>query len=436
MQWSNGMPSWRGCIPQNKPQTGHYRWEKQKMDRFQPVTLAVYPSPRSSLKGESASRTDDHLSHMERTRNRPLDRSKEFSSDDYLTRVYEKRDLQLNSIYEIVRDALPKGTITFKKHYLPFICNRGLAVQYYTGHTVCFCVPNAFGSQCEFYSDRILVQTHLNLTNYRPKSDQIAIIKVLITFLFENQVVDYDLFHVNPWIELDKKDLKNYFYFMYPRTEKYLQMKRTNRSGTQLYNVRFEAFDLYSNGKIQPIGVWRYPIYFDFLPSFRLSKILHFRPPIYSSSQSLCLGNRCGPNGICQDILNSNGLFYYCLCHSGYYGTHCESYDEQCNNYCSPKSICKAEYQQMITGDQRPLCLCPVSTFGRTCFLENNECQFNPCLHGGTCIVAYDITDTNAYLCICTDAFEGNHCPLVQTLWHSLSKGQPSSKLHCHVIHR
>ena len=92
----------------------------------------------------------------------------------------------------------PEGTITFEKHYLPFICNRGVAVKYYTGDTVCFCPPSFYGSQCEFYSDRITVATHLNLTNYRSSFQQTEVIKVLTTFLFEDQIIDYYEFHVNP----------------------------------------------------------------------------------------------------------------------------------------------------------------------------------------------------------------------------------------------
>ena len=36
--------------------------------------------------------------------------------------------------------------------------------------------------------------------------------------------------------------------------------------------------------------------------------------------------------------------------------------------------------------------------------------QSNPCLHEGTCVVRYDVTDINVYFCICTDGFEGDYC--------------------------
>ena len=175
--------------------------------------------------------------------------------------------------------------------------------------------------------------------------------------------------------KLNDNYVKQGIYFLYPRLQQFLQMKKVNRSGTQLYSVRFEAFNLYLNETIEPIGVWQYPIYFDFLPAFRLSKILRFDPPISSLSGGPCSNNPCGKNGVCQEVINSNRLSYFCSCNSGYYGIHCEHYDEECNDYCSPKSICKPKYSGIITGNQQPLCLCPASTFGKTCYVKNDNCR-------------------------------------------------------------
>jgi hypothetical protein len=158
------------------------------------------------------------------------------------------------------------------------------------------------------------------------------------------------------------------------------------------------------------MGVWEYPIYFDFLPSFRLSKILRFDSSISSLSDGPCLNNPCGKNEMCQEVINSNHSSYFCSCKSGYYGIHCEYYDKQCNDYCSPKSICKPKYSGIITGNQQPLCLCSTSTFGKTCYIKNNKCQKNPCLNGGKCVVNYDWSDTDKYTCLCTDSFFGDHC--------------------------
>ena len=177
--------------------------------------------------------------------------------------------------------------ITFTNHYLPFICNRGVAIKYYTGHTVCFCPPSFYGLQCEYYSDRITVLTHLHFDDYL---SSLNIIKVLTTFLFEDEIIDYYEFHVDPQRQIDHNYVKQQIYFVYPRLKQFVQMKKNNRSGTQLYSVRFEAFNLHLNETIQIIGVWKYSIYFDNLPSFRLSKILRFPS---SSVNDPCLNHSC-----------------------------------------------------------------------------------------------------------------------------------------------
>jgi hypothetical protein len=113
--------------------------------------------------------------------------------------VHETRDSKVKSVYNIVRDSLRNGTITFEKHCLPFFCNRGLAVQDHTYDTVCFCSPSHYGSQCEFYSDQITIITHLDLANYRSSFHQIAVmINILTTFSFPNEIIDYHEFHVFP----------------------------------------------------------------------------------------------------------------------------------------------------------------------------------------------------------------------------------------------
>jgi hypothetical protein len=233
------------------------------------------------------------------------------------------------------------------------------------------------------------------------------VIKVLTTFLFEDQIIDYYEFHVNPHLQNVNNYIKQSIYFLYSRTKQFIQMKQNDRNGTQLYNVRFEAFNLHLNETIEPNGVWLYPIYFDFLPVFRLSKILRFHP---SFTNGPCSVDRCGKNGICQEIINSNHSSYFCSCHSGYYGKNCKDYDVECHNYCSSNSICKPKHRGNLTGNQNPLCLCPTSTFGYSCHLKNYNCPKHPCLNGGSCIVTYDLFDTNNYICVCTDSFTGDHC--------------------------
>ena len=162
---------------------------------------------------------------------------------------------QVKSVYEIVSDSVEDGTITFEEYFLPFFCNRGLAVQSNTGDPVCFCPPSFYGSQCQFFSDRITVVTHLDLSDYRSSSVPLEVIKMLTTFLFKAEIIDYYVFYVNPQKQSKRNDVKQTIYFVYLRLEEYLQMKKSNRNGTQFYSVRFEAFYLHHNGTIEPIGI-------------------------------------------------------------------------------------------------------------------------------------------------------------------------------------
>ncbi len=388
------------CLPQGTSSLPYRSMKKQ----LQFITLEEwkYPSSTELLQKNPSYHLNDTISSL----------SLPVNQESILLNVIEELQSvsKVKSIYEIVRDSLPNGRITFEEHYLPFICNRGLAVKYYTGNTVCFCPPSFYGSQCQFHSDRITIVTHLDLTNYNPSFHHIAIIKILTIFLFKDQIIDYYEFHVNPQIQTNDNYVKQSIYFLYPRLEEYIQMKKINRSGTQLYSVRFEAFNLHVNEIIELIGVWQYPIYFDFLPSFRLSKILRFNLPISSFYNGLYSNHSCGKNGMFHEIINSNHSSYFCSCHSGYYGIHCEYYDEQCRDYCSSKSICKPKYSGILRGNEQPFCLCSSSTFGERCYLKNDNCQNNPCLHGGTCVMDYDLADINKYTCFCTYSFEGDHC--------------------------
>jgi hypothetical protein len=420
MECSHGEDEYR-CIPHNQSPLQYRAFKKIKRRALQ---LPNYPSATQFSE-------DDHPSlRIQDDRNDLLYFTSNSELDNHITRVFGTDTLKVKTVYEIVHQSVKKGEITFEKDYLPVICNRGIAIKYYTGHTVCFCPPSFYGTQCQYYSDRITVLTHLDLNTYHSSILEINLIKVLTTFLFENEIIDYYEFHVNPQTQIDNNYIKQQIYFVYPRFKKYLHIKKTNRNGTHLYNVRFEVFNLDLNENIQIIGVWKYFIYFDFLPSFRLSKILSFHSKVSSSLDDPCRNHSCTEYGICQKIINSNPFSYFCSCKSGYYGIYCEHYNEQCNNYCAPKSICKPEHRGILAGNQQqPLCLCPVLTFGLRCYLKNDYCERNPCLNGGSCIVTYDFTDINNYTCICTDLFEGNHCQLLKGMVHIKFMLSPNSEL-------
>lgn len=320
------------------------------------------------------------------------------------------------SIFNFIDTSLPEKSITFEQHYLPFICNNGLAVMNENEETVWFCPPSFYGSQCEFYSDRITVETHLDFQHYNKRYDSSIVVKVLIIFLFQNQSIDYYEFHVHPTLQTEENFIKQKIYFLYPRTEEFLLLKKMNRSGTQLYSVRFEVFELDGNRQINLVGVWHYPIYFDFLPAYRIAKLLRF--PLSSPNiNDLYSKQLCSANGIYYPINNKN-TSYFCHCRSGFYGKYCELLDDSCTNYCSANSICKPEYRSVNTGNKQPLCLCPTNSFGQTCHLKNTACSSNPCLHSGSCYMSYDSQNIHDYFCVCTSMFNDDRCEIPKAIIH------------------
>ncbi|CAF1394347.1 unnamed protein product [Adineta ricciae] len=395
---SHGEDEYR-CLSLNQEST---KYRELKDEILPVIQLKNYPSQKDFLIKMA------RRSLIENERNHSFVPSFNSKSNDEMTRVFGSNHSGRKTVYEIVRDSVEEAKIEFSKDYLPYICNRGVAVKYFTGHTVCFCPSSFYGEQCQFYSDRITVLTHLDLNNYRSFQNTI---KVLAAFLFEDKIIDYYEFHVDPRRENEKNFVKQQIYFVYPRSKEFLQIKKTNRNGTQLYKVQFEIFQLHLNGEIEISGVWKYPIYFDFLPSFRLAKILRFPSDDSTTLPDPCLNHLCSENGICQKIINSNSSESICSCKSGYYGIRCERYDEKCQNYCSPKSICKPKSRGILTDNQgHPLCLCSTSTFGTECYFKNDNSARKLCFNGGTYVLLYDFTNISRFICICTDFFQGIYC--------------------------
>ncbi|CAF4569348.1 unnamed protein product, partial [Rotaria sp. Silwood2] len=296
-----------------------------------------------------------------------------------------------------------------KIYYLPFVCgNDGIAVGYQQS-TICFCPPNSYGDYCEYSSDRITILTHLNFANYKTNNE--TTIKVLLTFLYENRVIDTNLFYVQPQLQNnDINYVKQRIYFVYPRTKEFLNQKRTHRNGTQKYHVRFEVF-IFNNSNLILLNVWDYPIYFDFLPAFRLAKILKLNSSISNSTNC----SICGDHGICHTIVNNNKSIY-CLCNSGWYGQYCNYSDsEQCQKTCSANSICRPNQRGILkNAEHKPYCLCLPGFYGSNCYLKYDQCKKNLCENGGTCFIDYTMDSIGQIQCLCPDLFYGNKCELLK----------------------
>lgn len=305
-----------------------------------------------------------------------------------------------------------------------FKCNRGVAILYksLTGF-LCFCPPSYFGMSCEFFSDRITIITHLDLTTWPLFSKANSTIsmampilfKIKVNFLFNERIIDHYEFYSNPNIEL-RNSTKHKFYLLYSRLPQmvlYKQLrsrKRINIETGHPYSVHFDLYALYNNLSVpKSLGSWHYPVYFDFLPSFRLATILRFPNWFGNSRLDPCLNHTCNQNSTCEPIFNKNNS-YVCSCKSGFYDTNCSKYLEACHSYCSPDSLCRPDDHSLISNTKNPFCICPFEHFGPRCFLKFEVCSTHPCLNNGSCIYTYESYGGNSFVCVCSKLFYGDRC--------------------------
>jgi hypothetical protein len=180
---------------------------------------------------------------------------------------------------------------------------------------------------------------------------------------------------------------------------------RSNIIEEHPYSVRIEAYELKLNEKVRLVAVWLYTIYFDFLPSFLLAKVLRFIEP--GASTNPCFSNPCKPQQECHQVLNQNST-YVCLCPPNFKGDDCSILDDMCKeDFCSRNALCKPNYRGLLDGNDRPYCICPANQIGDRCNLIHDKCDLNPCQNNGTCL---PLSEINAYFCLCKDHYYGDEC--------------------------
>ena len=296
-------------------------------------------------------------------------------------------------------------------------CNRGVGIFTVNQTIVCFCPQPYYGDRCQFYNDRLTVLLHLNFSQsiYATSNDSTVVLKLLVLFLEHDQVLSSYEFHARPSTELQRY-FKKLDHLIYSRTNQSLANKRrryadrANIVNQHPYSIRIEAYEIKIQAKPKLVAVWAYPIYFDYLPAFRFSKVLYLTQPSASNS---CSTNPCGPNQICQPILNENSK-YICLCQENYFGDNCSQIAPIClTNYCSPHSLCKPTYRGLLNRPELPYCICPMTTFGFQCYLEQDQCESNPCLNNGTC---FPSATPGHYFCICNSLYRGVRCQFEQNI--------------------
>ena len=297
---------------------------------------------------------------------------------------------------------------------LPFLlnsCNRGISMWTHNRSRVCFCPPQYHGDQCQFHSDRMTFLTHVDYTHsdYTQFTDRNIAHKFLVLLLDDNQVISMDEFHTRP-----AADIPNYrkkmTYLHYSRSAQHMKKKqeryfnRSNIVHEHPFSIRIEAFELQSTRRPRRFAVWRYPIFFDYLPVHRLATVLRFLP---LSDDDPCRRASCGRNEQCYRVQNHKSQ-YICLCMGGFFGENCSQIDLNCNSsYCSSNAICQPLYRGLVNGQDLPYCICPSGYTGQRCALLPDKCLDKPCQNSGTCSQR---SKPNEYSCLCTAEYQGSIC--------------------------
>jgi hypothetical protein len=299
-------------------------------------------------------------------------------------------------------------------------CNRGVAVLE-SNETQCLCPPAYYGRWCEFYSDRISVIAHLDHSTL-PKTVSNITLKIKANFLYNNRTIDQHQFNVIPTFE-KSKIIKHRFYLLYSRSKEMIEHKRNryfNRTDVithHPYSVRFDVFVLEENRSVKELGSWHYPIYFDYLPAFRLAIILKFPSWFGNVTIDPCRQSDCNENSTCLPVFNQNNS-YYCSCKNGYYGRNCGMYESQCNTSCSVDGFCEVNSLDLQVGEKEISCICPFGHFGSGCNLKYDQCDQNSCLNNGICFPTYDQSGEEPFVCNCSERFEGKRCEIEKPSVH------------------
>ncbi|CAH8848446.1 unnamed protein product [Trichobilharzia szidati] len=131
------------------------------------------------------------------------------------------------------------------------------------------------------------------------------------------------------------------------------------------------------------------------------------KPPFYGKNceqrDHICSTNPCQNGGLCK--ITAYPSSYKCICPPGFHGPTCAKQLETCkHNVCQNGGTCEA-----LDNDYR--CHCTPLFHGKICQHEYVYCEeLNPCANGGKCISL----PKNNYRCECLAGWIGNDCQINQ----------------------
>ncbi|CAF4053713.1 unnamed protein product, partial [Adineta steineri] len=252
-------------------------------------------------------------------------------------------------------------------------------------HTTCLCLPNYYGSHCQYQNQRVSFTMKLQTF-----SDSWQTQFLLIVSLIDN--TDERIIHSYEQI--------TYFPMQNCQTsfDIYLVYSNRPKNESKQYTIHI---DIYEKLSLNYRGSFFIHIPFLFLPVQRIASLLNI--PYKGYPMKKCSIDGC-LHGECIRYFEDTNERTFCKCFKGWTGRFC-TIEYECN--CSSDSLCHG-----ISANQRSICICPIDKWGPQCLISDEICHLNnPCRNNGTCI-PYDqhISPGNTFECICSKEFYGKLC--------------------------
>ena len=250
-----------------------------------------------------------------------------------------------------------------------------------------FCPPSFYGDRCQFNQRRVTVRVRFDR---QLRSDLPVVLHVLVLLVCNGSLI------------VDHQRIVDTYQAFPAKHDIYLLYSHPKIHG--IYSIRFEIYDT-----INLLSVREYSISsFDFLPAFRLAKVLHFTD---RSLPSLCSSNYCKNNGTCY-VINQNQSLHLCLCQRGWQGMYCEKTLDHIK--CAAHALVRSQN----------VCVCPYGYIPPYCFIQNTVCkQLNPCTSSEVCF-PLSILPPHQYSCLCNSS-NCNQDQVIIVLNRKESNGQP-----------